>query len=265
MQFGDLAIKLPAGQEPTEEDYKRAELALGEDLPRNPDTRSKVLRVAALGYAAERQQAAQPKPEASRDEVARINLAQEIERHHAICTHLLPGSIFSRVSLLDPAIRQTQAVRYLRDEFPKTSKRNVLLLGGTGSGKTFAGVGYLAMVSRIYETDPGRYKCNAAFVTAYKLQEMIVRRKWDDLDRLRLAKNLMLDDLGAEPAKQYGESTAVFFEQLFAERHQNNLRTIMTSNGTVESIRETYGDRFVSRFRESGEVFETSDQDWRRV
>lgn len=171
-------------------------------------------------------------------------------------------SRYAYISASCPLTKQTKALQHLFNHFHFSGKHNILLLGGTGSGKTFAAIAYACAADDFMLLSNGEPK-NTAFIRAYSLSEAIQRKKWDLLDNLRKKKWLIIDDLGVEgPGYKSGDFLS-FFEDLFIERHQNQKRTIMTCNAKLEDVKATFGERFVSRLRETGEVFETDDPDLR--
>lgn len=184
-----------------------------------------------------------------------------IERQNA--TALMgPDSRYALISASDPNTRQTKALNHLFTSFHFSGKHNILLVGGTGSGKTFAAIAYACASDdfRLYSDGSPR---NTAFIRAYALSEAIQRKKWDFLDSVRKKKWLIIDDLGVEgPGYKSGDFLS-FFEDMFIERHENQKRTILTCNARLEDIKTTFGERFISRLRETGEVFETIDEDMR--
>jgi len=184
-----------------------------------------------------------------------------VERQNA--TALMgEDSRYALVSASSSITKQTETLKYLFQNFHFSGKHNILLLGGTGSGKTYAAVSYVCAADDFKMLSNGDPK-NHAFIRAYTLSECIQRKKWDVLDGLRSKKWLVIDDLGVEgPGYKSGDFLA-FFEDMFIERHQNQKRTIMTCNASLEDVKATFGDRFISRLRETGEVFETADPDMR--
>lgn len=179
---------------------------------------------------------------------------------------LLGGeSIFDEASLHNPRLKKTAIIRWLEEEFNPSWCRNALLLGAPGNGKTWGALAYGKTKMDVEILCGKVQRCNGAFITAYRLSEMIASQRHfqADLDALIRKKVLIVDDLGTEPSGYKAKDFQAHFEYLFSERHRSKRTTIVTSNATPAQIREMYGDRFVSRFNENGLVFESKDPDIR--
>lgn len=169
------------------------------------------------------------------------------------------SSVYAKAVWSDPdRCWQTDIVTWLKYEYDPSGKPNALILGGTGSGKTWGAVAYVSHKASIYQE-----YLNAEFITAYKIGEYLSRRNYSALDRLEQVRLLLVDDLGAEASAFRGDDFVAHFSNLFATRHAHGRKTIITSNGDIESIKAIYGDRFISRFRESGMVYISDGDDMR--
>lgn len=198
------------------------------------------------------------------DEEKRL-LQTQIDRDYEISALLMGlDNRFSQVSLYAENLVQTSVLRYFRDEFPYLDKRNCLVLGGTGSGKTFGVIGYVAQRANLKVYRDQTKSIDAKFITAYKLSELLYRKDFDKLDKLETVNYLIVDDLGAEPEGYKGKDFIAHFENLFTTRHMFGRATLITSNCKPEDIANQYGERFVSRFRETGDIFVSTDGDLRK-
>jgi DNA replication protein DnaC len=247
---------------PTPEELKRAENEIVQlytqgrfYLSSNPEMQAMQIKCYAYKYVVAERVLHSPSKPMSEADRARQQLQLQIAKDHEITTSLMgSNSIYAGISWLDPTCKQTAVVGFLKEMAIK-GKKACLLLGGTGSGKTF---GSLCFVGRYAEN-----KDQCLFYTAYKISELINRRAFTETDRLESVKYLIIDDLGVTSEGYKGQDFIAFFENLFTTRHQKGKYTLITSNGTPEQIRQVYGDRFVSRFKEIGEIFVTNDSDMR--
>lgn len=140
--------------------------------------------------------------------------------------------------------------RYLVD----ASKQNqdVLLCGKTGCGKTHLAVSTLrGKIERA--TKPFKeYTKQALFITVPELLFEIRQTFKDDsyetersiVDKYSTVSLLILDDLGAEKATEWGESTLYL---IIDRRNREQLWTIVTSNLTLPEIEQSLGARIASR------------------
>lgn len=247
------------------EDFRQAEIELAElekagrmYLAKDSNVYSLQLKVFAMGIYARNHQAPTLSPEVSQE-------LQAVWQEQDIAKVLVgPNSIHSTVSYSQRSTRKTKVLTYLFDDFHFSSGINLLILGGVGSGKTFGAIAYVGSNARLW-LHRGNPVVDAVFVRAYTVGEMLQRKQWDQIDDLRNKKWLIIDDLGIEGAGYKSKDFHSFFEDLFIHRHEQQKRTLMTSNATLEQVQETLGDRFLSRLRETGDIFQTDDPDMRAV
>jgi DNA replication protein DnaC len=249
------------GSGPTPQDLVAAEQQILNDasfpMPKDVKLRESVVRCVAMGFVAKRKylQSGQIKPQVSEDQLRRQEIFKRIERDHKVSSFMVGvRSIYSEVSFSDPNTKQTDVVNWLTNDFTKSGKKHALLLGTTGRGKTYGAIGYIATIS-----DIGR----CAYVKAFKLSELLNARNYQALDHYEKVKHLIVDDLGVSQAGYKGEDFNSWFENMFCTRYEYGLTTIITSNATPEQIKETFGERFVSRFREDGMLYVTNGPDMR--
>ena len=144
-------------------------------------------------------------------------------------------------------ITQRQLTRIAKEQcekwanaYPAVDHRDILITGGSGLGKTFL---MRSMASRLL--DRGQ---NVLLISAYTFLQMARKSYFDSEDgivELMLVPVLMLDDLGSEPLMQNITVEQLFF--LINERQSRNLSTIISSNLTLQELRERYTERIVSR------------------
>ncbi len=272
--LSSLTANLPG---PTEEELEQARQELMDYtkinpskgyVSKNPDVFKLQVRAWAygIGLRVTKQAFAVDAPAVSPEQIEEDLNKKQMLHDYEVCRVMMGAdSIYSQVSFYNPATIDTAVVKYLKEVFPYSGKNGCLLLGGTGSGKTFGAIGYVVQYATVTQPAIGDPFANAAFITAYKLSELLSRRQFESLERMEKLKYLIIDDLGTEPEGFKGKDFIAHFENLFISRHQHRKTTIMTSNLTLEQVISAYGDRFVSRLRETGAVFQTSDPDLRAI
>ncbi len=127
--------------------------------------------------------------------------------------------------------------------FPNVSRRNMLLTGTGGLGKTF-------LLNCIYArvTDRG---LSAVRITAFKLFEAMRKQhigndeSFDGFNSLMEAPLLLIDDLGTEPMMR--NITVEYLFTLLNERNLNRRATVIATNLTLTQLLERYGERVTSR------------------
>ena len=258
----DLLNQLSARfDEPTTEDVERAKEELqafqGGYVSQTPHLYGIQVKAQSMVYVARRMKEA--KLRGIQKAPAPVVNHKAMEEKRKIEVLMGYASIYSNALWSDSdKCWHTDIVQWLRCEYAPSNKPNALLLGGTGCGKTFAAVAYVAHKSWLSEGH-----LNASFVTAYKLAEYSQRRNYNQIDHYENVRFLIVDDLGAEAGAFKGADFVAYFTNLFATRHAHGRKTLITSNGSLEETGITYGERFVSRFRESGMVYVSDGDDMR--
>ncbi len=149
------------------------------------------------------------------------------------------------------ALQARNVCRAYADNYPDTATPNLLLFGKSGLGKTYL---LHAIAHRLVERD-----IMPVYTSAYHLLE-VARRAYFENDSEMLAEMmnapiLLIDDLGTEPMLQN-----ITIEQLFNLLNERQLRhrhTVISTNLTVDELKERYTERIASRLRD-----ETS---WRKL
>ncbi|SDA17558.1 DNA replication protein DnaC [Ruminococcus sp. YE71] len=124
--------------------------------------------------------------------------------------------------------------------FPE-DKRSILMMGGTGLGKTFlSGCVAKALADRGYE---------AAFGSAFDFlrrieDEQFGRSEGDTLDSLINAELLIIDDLGAEQQKSVYET---YLYNIINSRVNLRRPTIISTNLDTKQLEQRYHERIASR------------------
>lgn len=131
-------------------------------------------------------------------------------------------------------------------------KTNVLLTGNTGSGKTYL---LTACVNMCAELDK-----SVLFVTAYSLNATFLNAHLSDvetrqaiLDNIVDVDVLAIDDLGTENV--YKNVTAEYFFAVLNERIARKKQTFISTNLTLQDIRERYDERIFSRLVDHNTTF----------
>ena len=130
------------------------------------------------------------------------------------------------------------------DGYPEVRKRDILLSGKSGLGKTFL---MRAMAARLIERG-----VNVLMVSAYTFLQMARKSYFDSEDGMKELMEvpvLMLDDVGSEPLMQNITVEQLFY--LINERQTKNLSTVISTNLTIKEFRERYTERIASRLTDS--------------
>ncbi len=129
------------------------------------------------------------------------------------------------------------------NQYPKTDKRDLMLSGQSGLGKTFL---LRAMASRLIERN-----IPVLLISAYDLQEIMRNEYFEGGNETKESINtevLMIDDLGSEPFLQN-----ISVEQLFRvinERQNKNRATVISTNLIAEELQDRYTERIMSRMND---------------
>lgn len=225
-------------------------------LSKSPAVREAQVRCWAMGYVAARENAKkQPALQ-----VVDGGESKEVKAARS----LMAGTIYESVTFNNPGTKPTELIRFLKVNFSNQTRPHLLLLGGTGCGKTYGAVCYLASKMDYRQTVTG-HTWDGEFIMARHLSELsgVGSEKRETLERLRKVRYLLIDDLKAQGEGTVTKAFVALVEDLFNERHMHRKPTIITSNATLEEIANTYGERFVSRFKGDGVVYQTDEADMR--
>lgn len=145
------------------------------------------------------------------------------------------------------------------DRYPDVRRRNLLLTGPTGLGKTFM---LNCIAARLLDRGTAVLR-----LTAYKMLEAMRRyhRGQDDggLDMMLHAEMLIIDDLGTEPMLE--NITVEYLFILLNERRSSGLPTLIATNLTPRELQARYTERIFSRLvdRSQTEVLRFAGSDVR--
>ena len=131
-------------------------------------------------------------------------------------------------------------------------KTNILLTGNTGSGKTYL---LTACANSCME-----HNLSVLFVTAYTINKSFLEAHLSDLeskqailDNLTDVDVLIIDDLGTETV--YKNVTGEYFFAVINERIARGKQTFISTNLTLNDIRERYDERIFSRLVDPNTTF----------
>ena len=149
----------------------------------------------------------------------------------------------------EPEIRENMKkicgrVKLLCERFFEVSKSHVFM-GDTGLGKTF--------LANCVEGNLRKHGISVLSIRAVKLFRLMEDYKFgreNDEEKLNCIYNadlLIIDDLGTENDNQLNSS---FFDEIVNERLGTGKKMLITTNYSMEEMREKYSARFVSRIAE---------------
>ncbi len=129
-------------------------------------------------------------------------------------------------------------------KFPDLKKRNVVFLGGTGTGKTH--------LAGCVAKDIAKKGFNVIFLSSFNLNNVFIGyhslfspERQSGMDALINCDLLVIDDIGAEQLIK--NVTAGYLLDLINERNLKNVSTIITTNLSPEKLLLKYGERIYSR------------------
>lgn len=135
------------------------------------------------------------------------------------------------------------------EQLCKEGKGNLLLVGNTGSGKTYL---ITACVNDVIKQNK-----SVLFTTAYTLNSMCLDAHLSDyktsqsiLDTLTDVDVLAIDDLGTEIS--YKNVTAEYLFVIVNERIARRKQTFISTNLTLPELRDRYDERLFSRLVDTG-------------
>lgn len=174
---------------------------------------------------------------ATDEEMAAVEREAQLEvprRQAEIRLRTIPAMY--RDALPDFAIPEHQEAAKWLQGYRQGKRRNLVLLGSTGTGKTYLAA---AVLRALLVTD----YVPAVFITSKSLVDALRPSSGvGDLDMqlFKLAPVLLLDDLGAERVSEF---VIEQLTDLANDRVQHHRPTIITSNLDPATIKATYKDR----------------------
>ncbi|MBE5761929.1 MAG: hypothetical protein E7334_08030 [Clostridiales bacterium] len=131
------------------------------------------------------------------------------------------------------------------EKFPNNEKKNVVILGDSGLGKTYI---QECITRRLIEKGH-----TAMFISSYRLGEIMRERYFgkndpDAEDKFELCMNvdfLAIDDLGAEP--MFENITIEYLYAIVCERERKGKPFMITTNLSMTELGERYTERLLSR------------------
>ena len=137
-------------------------------------------------------------------------------------------------------------------------KNNVIITGGVGIGKTHL---MYAILNKFCEKKDGYYLSKEISIVSIKEIIDIIRQTWrkdadrydmDALDNLKSVPLLIIEEVGV----QYGsDSERIELFDIFNDRYNNMLPTIITSNFNEGQIKSTLGLRSYDRLFGGAYIF----------
>ncbi len=149
-------------------------------------------------------------------------------------------SVYQDTGQRDSAQRLKTILESYALQFPHNKKRNLLLFGNTGLGKTF----FLGCLTRaLHERG-----IHAELLPSYELFEGFRKQHLGQgtvMPRLTRLPFLSIDDLGVEP--MYRNITVEYLNELLDLRLNRQLPMAIATNLDAASLCERYGERIASR------------------
>lgn len=133
-------------------------------------------------------------------------------------------------------------IRYA-DALPSPEKKNILLIGSSGLGKSFLGN---AIARRALENGVAAKRVTASELIRLTMKALSERTVEDSFRNVPL---LVLDDLGTEPQIPNVSEETLF--SLIESRIAHGLCTVIISNLSGNEMQDRYGERLTSRLADA--------------
>lgn len=163
---------------------------------------------------------------------------------------------------------ETQAIRYV-DQFLAHADDGYFnlcaLAGGVGTGKTVAAAHFLESAQpklafgRAWEPDQ-----RPLFIHASEILVMGLYEHEEERQRLKRARTLVIDDMGAERLDNAGVGLALF-DLLINARYSCAGYTLITTNLTWDQFRTRYDERVADRLKQNADWYDLEGASMREV
>ena len=134
--------------------------------------------------------------------------------------------------------------REYADSFPDTRVKDLVLMGGSGLGKTFL---LQAIAQRVLERGGA-----PLIISSYRFLDTAREAHFQNdqslLEPLLRTPLLLLDDMGAEPLME--NITVAYFFRVLNERQNNGLHTVISTNLSMDEFSRRYTERVSSRLED---------------
>lgn len=186
-----------------------------------------------------------------------------IEAANARCDRLFPRRYANAADIADKVREWTDVFAADTDNAP-----SLLILGPTGTGKTYQAYAALRAIAQIPQPQRGIGYRAVAWEAATHGDILAALRpsgrndSETALKRYREMPLLFIDDLGVAKNSEWVEDITY---RLINGRYEDMRPSIFTSNLAVEQLREALGDRIASRLAETCTRVVLSGSDRRRV
>lgn len=140
----------------------------------------------------------------------------------------------------------------------------IWLVGGTGAGKTHILLSLFNHISGLYYTRFNGLNGNVKFWSYGDLVATIQQdpNNFDLLHKIRSAEFLFIDDIGATKGSEFIQGKIY---SIFNYRLEQDLPTFVTTNLSSEDIKKEFGERMLSRIKESSAWIELKEFKDRRT
>lgn len=131
--------------------------------------------------------------------------------------------------------------------------KGLFIYGGTGTGKTHS---LYALVNDIEGAEVSNFVSLLVEFRDY-MQRGLYHEKMVEMTQ---QKYLFIDDIGSEKTTDF---VIEFLYLVVNKRYENEKRTVLTTNLSLDDFREKYGDRILSRISEMCVLVEMTGEDRR--
>lgn len=162
-----------------------------------------------------------------------------------------------KIFLMDETLAQN--IKRVASWSCEENKNPFLFIAGTvGNGKTSIAKACVQVINAYWGARVELemlWRSPFVCLTAMELNE-IAKSDAKYYNTLKSCLRMMIDDIGTEAVmvKNYGNEISPFTEMLY-HRYDRGLQTILTSNLTLEQIKERYGVRVFDRIQEANKIF----------
>lgn len=165
---------------------------------------------------------------------------------------------------------QKELVKTLRNGIKDGFDKNIIIIGGVGTGKTHLAYSIINALETVREGQTGYKYYSESKVVYTPVKEIIdeIREEWKTgesmfsfIEKIKKIPLLIVDEIGV----QYGsDSERIELYSIFNARYEDCLPTIVISNNSLGELQKILGQRIFDRLTSGALIYQLTGKSFRQ-